>query len=276
MSETRDALRSTLLEALKAAGAIMRRGFGKARIEYKGRANLVTQIDKACEAKILSLILKRFPDHDYLAEERAPRRRGAEHLWIIDPLDGTTNFAHGYPASCVSIGLARGGEPVLGGIFDPFREELFLAEAGRGATLNGKRIRVTSTPSLDRSLVLTGFAYDRLQRSRFYVEYYRRFMISSHDVRRSGSAALDLAWVAAGRADGYWEFNLQPWDVAAGMLLIREAGGTVSDFSGRDWGGDPSSWGRQTLAANSKVHRGMLRVFDEPGPWRMPDAHKRR
>jgi myo-inositol-1(or 4)-monophosphatase len=271
---TPSSLRRTLLDALTEAGAHMRRNIGKARIRYKGRANLVTQVDTACEAKILRTILRRFPDHDYLTEERPPRRRGAEYVWIIDPLDGTTNYAHGYPACCVSIGVVRGGAPVAGGVFDPFRGELFFAQAGRGATLNGKKIRVSGPPKLEQSLLVTGFAYDRLERSRFYVDFYRRFMERSHDVRRSGTAALDMAWVAAGRAEGFWEFNLQPWDVAAGLLLVKEAGGKVTDFSGRDWT-EPSVFGRETLATNGRIHAEMLKMFAEPEPWKIPGARQK-
>ncbi|MFA6004723.1 MAG: inositol monophosphatase family protein, partial [Elusimicrobiota bacterium] len=194
----------------------------------KGRANLLTQADQESQAAILGLIRRRFPDHDFYAEEKARKDTGAEFSWIIDPLDGTTNFAHGYPACCTSIALLRHGRPVWAGINDPFRGERFLAEAGRGARLNGRPIRVSKTRRVEDSLLITGFPYDRAQRSRIYTEFYRKFMIRCHDVRRSGSAALDLAWIAAGRADGFWEFKLSPWDVAAGLLLVREAGGKVT------------------------------------------------
>jgi myo-inositol-1(or 4)-monophosphatase len=240
----------------------MRKHFGHARIRYKGRANLVTQADVQSQAAILGLIKRRFPSHDYRAEEDAVRETGSEFLWIIDPLDGTTNYAHGYPASCVSIGLLKDGRPLLGGVYDPFREELFFAEKGRGARLNGGRIHVSRVPKLAESLLVTGFAYDRAERSRFYVEQFRRFMVRCHDVRRSGTAALDMAWTAAGRVDGFWELYLNPWDVAAGMLLVEEAGGRVTDFSGKVWT-DPKTYGRQTLATNSRIHREMLALLDE-------------
>lgn len=267
-------LRATLLAALRGAGALLKAELGRARVRYKGKANIVTQVDHASERFILRRILRRFPGHDFIAEERPARVRGAEYAWVIDPLDGTTNYAHGFPAACVSIGLLRRGLPLLGGVFDPFRGELFWAERGRGARLNGRPMRVSRVRRVSESLLLTGFPYDRGARSRFYAEFYRTFMTRSHDVRRSGSAALDLAWVAAGRADGFWEFNLRPWDVAAGMLLVEEAGGRVGDFRGRPWPG-PATFGRRTLATNGRIHAEMLRVLDLPRLWRGARAHTR-
>ncbi len=252
--------KSLLCEALETAGGILRRHFGRVSIRYKGLANLVTDADLKSERAIVGLIRKRFPGHDILAEEGKGRSTGSDHLWVIDPLDGTTNFAHGFPVSCVSIALIHLGSPVLGGIYDPFRDECFLAEKGAGARLNGRRIRVSTTAKLSKSLLITGFAYDRAARSRFYLDFYRRFMVRCHDVRRSGSASLDLAWIAAGRADGFWEFKLKPWDVAAGLLLIEEAGGTVTDFSGRPWT-DPKTFGLQTLATNGRIHREMRTIL---------------
>lgn len=260
MIPDRSALRRTLLEVLRSSGDILIKNFGRARIRYKGRANIVTQVDHASEENILRRVLRRFPDHDYLAEERAARRTGSDHLWVIDPVDGTTNYAHGYPVSCVSVGLLFRAKPILGGVYDPFRNELFFAEEGRGATLNGRRMRVSRAPSLRQSLLVTGFPYDRTRRSRTYVRYYRLFMERCHDVRRGGSAALDLAWVAAGRADGFWEFSLSPWDVAAGLLLVREAGGKVTDFAGNPWT-DPNRYGFETLATNGRIHAAMRKIL---------------
>ncbi len=257
-------LRRTLLRALRESGRVLMDKFGKVKMRYKGKANLVTAADHASEQRILDIVLDRFPDHDFLTEERAPRESGSDFSWVIDPLDGTTNYAHGFPAFCVSIALLRRGSPLMAGILDPVRRELFWAEAGKGAFLNGKRLRVTRTRRLSESLLLTGFAYDRVKRSAYLVRFYREFMVRSHDVRRSGSAALDLAWTAAGRVDGYWEFNLNPWDVAAGVLLVREAGGMVSDFHGRAWG-RPKTWGPQTLASNGLIHKSMLRVISQIG-----------
>ncbi|MBI5631197.1 MAG: inositol monophosphatase [Elusimicrobia bacterium] len=253
-------LRKILLEALEKSGEVLRRRFGKVSVRYKGRANLVTQADLESQRAILSVLRRRVPRHDFIAEEKKRRSSGSDFLWIIDPLDGTTNYAHGYPAACVSIGLLRLGEPVLGGVYDPFRRECFTAERGVGAALNGKPLRVSAAKSLKESLLVTGFPYDRAKHSKFYIEFYRSFMVRCHDVRRSGSAALDMAWIAAGRADGFWEFNLSPWDVCAGLLLVREAGGRVTDFSGQEWR-QPDNFGRQTLATNGLVHEEMLRLL---------------
>jgi myo-inositol-1(or 4)-monophosphatase len=252
--------RFVLEEALDAAGGILKDNFGKARVKHKGRVDLLTQVDLASQEAVLGIITRRFPDHDYLAEEKAKKLTGAEYCWVIDPLDGTTNYAHGYPASCVSIGLLRRGRPFLGGVQDPFRGERFLAEKGKGARLNGRRLRVSRVPKLASSLLISGFAYDRAERSRYYLEFFREFMERSHDVRRSGSAALDMAWIAAGRADGFWEIGLSPWDVAAGRLLVEEAGGRVTDFSAKQWT-SLETFGKQTLATNGRVHAEMLRII---------------
>ncbi len=257
MSELR---RRVLREALARAGRVLRRRFGRVRPAYKGRANIVTQADLESQEEVLGLIRRRLPRDDYMAEEDAARLTGAEFRWVVDPLDGTTNFAHGYPVSCVSIGLLRRGRPVLGGVYDPFRDELFAAEAGRGTRLNGRRVRVSRAARLADALLITGFPYDRAERAAFYLDFYRRFMTVSHDVRRSGSAALDLAWVAAGRADGFWEYGLSPWDVAAGWLLVREAGGKVTDLAGRPWK-DPAAYGSRTLASNGRIHDQMVKIL---------------
>ncbi|MFA6029322.1 MAG: inositol monophosphatase family protein [Elusimicrobiota bacterium] len=253
-------LRRTLHEALRAGGAVLRARFGKVHIRYKGRANLVTEADHASEQRVLDIVLARFPDHSFLTEERAPRTTASDFTWVIDPLDGTTNYAHGFPAFCVSIGLLRRGRPFMGGVYDPSRGELFFAELGRGATLNGRPLRVSAAGRVEDSLLLTGFAYDRARRADYLLRFYSAFMKRCHDVRRSGSAALDLAWTAAGRVDGYWEFSLNPWDVAAGALLVQEAGGKVTAFDGLPWN-EPESFGRQTLASNGRIHAQMLRVM---------------
>lgn len=252
--------RSAVHETLEKAGRVMRKHFGKVAVRYKGRANIVTQADLESQEAILSVIRRRFPDHDYRAEEDAVKDTGSDFMWVIDPLDGTTNYAHGNPVCCASVGLLYRGKPLAGGVYDPFRDELFAAEAGRGARLNGRKMSVSKVPDLKSALLVTGFAYDRAERSRFYIEHYRRFMVLCHDVRRSGSAAHDLAWIAAGRADGFWEFSLSPWDVAAGMLLVAEAGGAVSDFSGRPWK-RYNDFGRETLATNGRLHAPMLRIL---------------
>lgn len=254
------AWRAALRESLARGGAVLRRRFGSVTVRYKGRANPVTEADLESQKAILSVLRRRCPDHDFLGEEDARRRTGSPYTWVFDPLDGTTNYAHGYPVCCVSVGLLHGVRPVLGGVYDPFRDELFLAEKGRGTTLNGRKVSVTKTPGLDAALLVTGFGYDRAERAGWYTERYRRFLRECHDIRRSGSAALDLAWLAAGRYDGFWEFKLSPWDVAAGMLLVAEAGGRVTDVAGRPWA-RLEDFGRQTLATNGRIHAAMRRVL---------------
>ncbi|MBI2386706.1 MAG: inositol monophosphatase [Elusimicrobia bacterium] len=248
---------SLLKSALLAAGKVLTRHFGKVGYKQKRRADLLTIADLESQKTVLDAIRKRFPGDDYKAEENEERITGAEYLWIIDPLDGTTNYAHGYPVACTSIGVLKNGTPRLGGVYDPFRKELFLAQRDKGAFLNGKRLRTSMTPLMKDSLLITGFAYDRAERADYYLARFKAFMKNSHDVRRSGSAALDMAWIAAGRADGFWEFELNPWDVAAGLLLIEEAGGKVTDFNGNVWK-DWRSMGKRTLASNGKIHTSML------------------
>lgn len=255
------ALRSTLVRALRAAGRQMRARFLTAKVSYKGRANPVTEADIAAEEAILAVVLGRFPGHDFLTEERAPRASGSDYVWVIDPIDGTVNYAHGFPHSGVSVAVVRRGTTLVGGVYDPFRDELFLAEKGKGARLNGRPLRVGPAPRLSDALLITGFAYDRHVRAAEYAGYVRDFLERAQDLRRSGAASLDLAWLAAGRLDGYWEFHLSPWDVAAGRLLVEEAGGTVTDFSGRPWSRDPRTWGRETLASNGRIHAGMRKVL---------------
>ena len=252
--------RKTLNEALDQATEILKKRFLRVSIQYKGRVNLVTEADFESQKAILSVFKRRVPFHDYQAEENAVRETGSPFQWVVDPLDGTTNYAHGFPASCVSIALLFRGKSILAGIADPFRHERFIAEKGRGAFLNGKRISVSKVKSLGESLLITGFPYDRHKRSHFYIDFFRRFLLASHDVRRVGSAALDLAWIACGRADGFWEFHLKPWDVAAGLLLIEEAGGKVTDFQGRVWK-DKNLFGAETLATNGLIHQEMAGFF---------------
>ncbi len=257
-------LRRTLVRALRAAGRQMRRRFLTTKVSYKGRGNPVTDADHAAEQAILDVVLQRFPGHDFITEERAPRASGADYAWVIDPIDGTVNYAHGFPHSCASVAVVRRGEAVAAGILDPFRRELFLAERGKGATLNGRPIKVGPAMRLRDALLITGFAYDRHERAAVYARIVRRFLERAQDLRRSGSAALDLAWLAAGRVDGFWEFHLNPWDVAAGRLLVEEAGGKVTDFSSRPWR-DVMTWGRQTLATNGRIHGAMVAVIRKFG-----------
>jgi myo-inositol-1(or 4)-monophosphatase len=247
-------IKRTLLEALTRAGKIIRSHFGKKQtITKKGKFNLVTEIDKASEKAVVELILKRFPDHSILAEE-SPAVKGSGCRWIIDPIDGTTNFAHGFPIVSVSIGFERDGRMEMGGVFDPFRKELFFAERGRGATLNGKRIHVSKAKTLEDSLLATGFPYDRNIRPDDYLSMLRVFLTRIQGIRRGGSAAIDLCYVACGRFDGYYEMKLSPWDKAGGMIVVEEAGGKLTDFSGAPL----TLAGLQNLVTNGWIHAEML------------------
>jgi myo-inositol-1(or 4)-monophosphatase len=219
--------------------------------------NLVTEVDRRSEAAIVEVISAAFPEHRILAEEGGEASRaGSPYRWYVDPLDGTTNFAHGFPMFCVSIGLEADGQMILGVVYDPLRRELFEAEAGQGAFLNGERIHVSKVADLQKALLVTGFPYDHAGRQE-NLPYFSRFALESQGVRRTGSAAIDLCYVAAGRIDGFWELDLRPWDVAAGSLMVAEAGGKVTDFLGHPF----SVHGSQTLATNSLIHEAMASVI---------------
>ena len=236
-------------------------------VAKKSELSLVTATDKAAEKKILSILRKNFPDHATLTEESPPSGR-SECRWIIDPLDGTTNFVHAFPVACVSIAYEEEGEVRMGGVFDPFRDELFFAELGKGAALNGRKIRVSSNKTLADSLLATGFPYDRRQKADEYLAIFKSFMMKCQGLRRLGAAALDLCYVACGRYDGYWELKLQSWDKAAGDLIIREAGGRTSDFSGRPLALE----GAQNAASNGRIHEEMLEVLR---PFRETGKHSK-
>ena len=245
------------------AGALLQaRWRGTKTVQYKGAVDLVTETDREAEELIVGQLRRAFPDHLIVAEEAsagAPLHAPAHdrYVWYLDPLDGTTNFAHGYPQFCVSLALARGTDVLFGIVYDPVREETFIASRGRGATLNGATLRVSAVESLQRALLATGFAYDRQVRTDFYLNFVRDFMHQAQDFRRAGSAALDLCYVACGRFDGFWEWNLRPWDTAAGTLIVREAGGMVSDFRG----GAFDLYGEHTLASNGRLHAAMVAVL---------------
>lgn len=242
------------------AGSLQRERYGTAlSIETKSAAvDLVTEVDRACEALVVRGIESERPGDSILAEEGGGRERsGAEWRWVVDPLDGTTNYAHGYPRFCVSLGVERAGEPTVGVVYDPLLDELYHAVRGEGAFLNGRTLRVSGETALERSLLATGFAYDRRQSEVDNLDHFGAFLKSARALRRDGSAALDLCYVAAGRLDGYWELKLQPWDVAAGALLVAEAGGRVSDRAG---GGGFAS-GREVVASNGRIHAAMLAVL---------------
>ena len=247
------------IEIAQEAGKILREEFARpAQISYKGDVDLVTQADKRSEEAIVARLTKYFPDHSIAAEEGTGHEAASDFRWHVDPLDGTTNFAHGYPCFCVSIGLAQRDTLLVGVIYNPISDELFAAARGEGATLNGKKIHVSNNATLSISLLCTGFPVQNRQGSR-NLHYYGDFTMCSHGVRRDGSAALDLACVAAGRFDGFWEFGLKKWDTAAGVLLVEEAGGQVSDFAGQPY----SLGGPIILATNGQIHEEMRATANE-------------
>ena len=253
-----ETFRDLAARVARKAGQVLQKRLGRTkRIDYKGAVNLVTEMDFLSEKIIVSEIHKQHPDHGFLAEEKAREQTLSPYRWIIDPLDGTTNYAHGYPVYGVSIALERQGEIVLGVVYDPPRDELFVAQKGKGARLNGRRIRVSSVRELSRSLLATGFPYDLRDNPVNNFDHFQNFAYRVHAVRRSGSAALDLCYVAAGRFDGFWEMKLGPWDLAAGSLMVREAGGEVSDFHGRSMRLD----GSYVLASNARIHGEMIKVL---------------
>lgn len=253
-------MRLLAVAAAREAGALLRRRLGRAqRVTYKGAVDLVTESDHLAEDLLVRHIRHAFPGHAILTEERPELATGSPYRWILDPLDGTTNYARGYPSFAVSIALEARGRVVLGVVYDPMRDELFLAERGRGASCNGRPIRVSKERDLSRALLVTGFAYDVRESLDNNLDHFARFTLKAQGVRRTGSAALDLCSVAAGRFDGFWELMLQPWDTAAGMLIVREAGGRVTDFEGRPF--RPES--KRIVASNGRIHRAMQEVLAE-------------
>ncbi|HEY1807443.1 MAG TPA: inositol monophosphatase family protein [Acidobacteriaceae bacterium] len=250
------------------AGALLRRYFERGvATEYKGDVDLVTEADRASERLITQRLSAAFPDHGIYGEEGVRQRIESEYRWYVDPLDGTTNFAHGFPVFCVSLGLEHrpAGRPadsdgalVAGVIYDPTRDDLFVAEKGQGAWLNGRRIQVSATKHLAEALLATGFP-SRKRHASPNIHFYQEFTLRSHGVRRAGSAALDLAYTACGRLDGFWEFHLNPWDTAAGALLVLEAGGTMSRFDGEPFRLDSG----EVLATNGLVHGELSQLFED-------------
>lgn len=243
-------------ETAREAGQILLTEFARPpHITYKGEVDLVTEADGRSEQAIVNRLRREFPDHAIVAEEGSGHEADSQYCWYVDPLDGTTNFAHGYPCFAVSIALAKEAEVLAGVVYNPVSGELFAAARGQGATLNGKVIHVSAIDTLAASLLVTGFpAHKRSQNPN--IQYYWDFTLRSHGVRRDGSAALDLASVAAGRFEGFWEFGLKKWDTAAGVLLVEEAGGRVSDFDGAPY----ALGGPVLLASNGKVHEEMQHV----------------
>jgi myo-inositol-1(or 4)-monophosphatase len=257
---------STAESIAREAGALLRDFYHRGvRTEYKGDVDLVTEADRASEALIGTRLRAAFPDHGIYGEEGTREGLQQEFRWYVDPLDGTTNFAHGFPAFCVVLGCERrapgltadeDGEMVAGVIYDPLRDEMFSTARGEGAKLNGEAIHVSRTNTLDESLIATGFPSQK-RHSSPNVHFYQEFTLRSHGVRRAGSAGLDLAYVACGRLDGYWEFQLNPWDTSAGYLLVEEAGGKITHFDGSKFTLDS----REVLASNGRIHATMEHLF---------------
>jgi myo-inositol-1(or 4)-monophosphatase len=250
------------IQTARDAGAILADRLGRALVSNKGDIDLVTEADLASEKLIIERIQSYYPRHAILAEESGATA-GVEIVpgtsdwkWIIDPLDGTTNYAHGYPCFCVSIALEHAGAIEIAAIYDPNRDEMFAAERGQGATLNERRMRVSNVENLNSSMLCTGFPYNVRERPNF-ARHFTNFTMEAQAVRRDGSAAIDLAYVACGRFDGFWEDGLNPWDIAAGVLLIEEAGGQVTDFNG----GALDIYTPKVIASNGLIHNVMMRVL---------------
>ena len=269
MPSNHDSFLPAMSAIAREAGALLMHYFHQhLKIEYKGEADLVTAADRAAEALIRDRIRAQWPTHDVLGEEQGLSDRGSDYRWYVDPLDGTTNFAHGYPVFCVSMGLeyqeldqrsaGQRASRIAAVIYDPTRNELFTAEQGRGARLNGEAIHVSKTPALKESLLATGFPSHKRHKNP-NIFFYHQITLHTHGVRRAGSAALDLCNVASGRYDGFWEFNLNPWDTAAGVLIVEEAGGKVTRFDGSPF--ELNS--RETVASNGLLHDALLAEFQE-------------
>ena len=246
--------------ASREAGNILKEKLGtELQMQLKGSKNLVTEADKASEARIMEILREGTPGCSILAEE-SPEHKGTSELkWIIDPLDGTTNFAHGLPIFSVSIGLEVQSELTLGVVYNPISEELFTAEKGKGAFLNGSRLQVSPVKSLEESLLVTGFAYEILTSEQDNLDFFGAFSLEAQSVRRLGSAALDFCYVAAGRLDGYWELSLHPWDMAAGVLVVLEAGGKVSNLDGSPI----DIYNGKQVSSNGLIHDEMLEIIRE-------------
>lgn len=251
----------TAVRAAQAAGNIQRKFYGKPlQVEIKDGniLNLVTQVDKLCEKTVFKILKAKFPSHGLWGEESGggPKKKG--YTWVVDPLDGTTNYTHRFPFFCCSVALLKDTRPIAACVFDPMRRECFAAEKDGGATLNGKPIRVSSVPNLSHSLLVTGFGY-QVHQTGYNLENFKRFILKSQGVRRDGSAALDLCYVACGRYEGFWERGIQAWDMAAGTLIAREAGAVVTDLSG----GPYDLMAQNVLASNALVHKAMQGILAE-------------
>ena len=228
-------------------------------IRYKGEINIVTDVDIACQQKIIELIEKKYPDDCIIAEEKANIFDEKRNKWIVDPLDGTTNYAHGYPFFCTSIAYEVKGEVVVGVVYNPIFNELFFAQKGEGAYFNGEKIRVSSIHDMKQALLSTGFPYDLPTSTKNNISHFVNFLYHAQAVRRDGSAAMNLSYIACGRFDGHWEMKLNPWDVAAGALIVKEAGGSITNFQGENF----SIYGDELVASNGLLHDRLLEVLKE-------------
>ncbi len=247
------------IAAAKESGLFIKRSVGRiGRVSYKGADNIVTDIDRRSEEMIIKRLLTAFPGHSVLSEERGTIDNASPYRWVIDPLDGTTNFAHAFPFFCVSIALEHRGETVLGVVYDPMRDELFYASRGSGAYLNASRVTVTKTAELSKSFLATGFSYG-LRGKRRNIRNFTNFLTRSLAIRRAGSAALDMCYVACGRFDGFWELDLHPWDNAAGALIVKEAKGSVTKFDGSQF----TPYDKEVLATNGRIHKSMIRILSK-------------
>ena len=258
----------TSVEIAREAGALLSKYFERrVAFELKGEHDLVTEADRASEQLVIERLSAHFPSHSIVAEEGGGHTGSSEYCWYVDPLDGTTNFAHGFPMYNITMALEQSGELIAGVIFDPEHNEMFTAERGSGAYLNNRRIRVSKVNRLENTLVATGFP-SKKRHENVNIHFYYQLAMVTHGVRRAGSAALDLAYVASGRLDGFWEFGLNPWDMAAGILLIREAGGKCSDMKD----GPVNLRGPHLLADNGLVHQQIVDLFGEVfrGQYRNP------
>jgi len=251
-------MKTLIIKAAFEAGKLLMDKFESGlRVEFKGKYDLVTEADRQAEALIIKLIRERYPDHDFLAEEGDYAEAGSDYRWIIDPLDGTTNYAHGFPWFAVSIALEVKGRLELGVVYNPYVGDFYVAERGSGAFLNERRLKVSTIDTLERSLLATGFAYDHKKCKANNYDYFTRFQKEAQACRRPGAASLDLASVAAGRFDGFWELKLKPWDLAAGILLIEEAGGLVSNFDGLPM----TLESQECMASNRLIHEEMQAIL---------------
>lgn len=261
MSEARPNPLEEAVKAAREAGVLLRENIDADReITYKSPIDLVTNFDRQAQTLIFDRLSRAFPDYGYLGEEDLSRPGRSDFRWVIDPLDGTTNYAHGFPVFSVSIALESRGDLHIGVVYDPMRDELFHAVAGGGAYLNERKIRVSAVDDLGRSLLATGFPYDIRDSALNNINHFNKFAVRAQAIRRCGSAAIDLCYVACGRFDGFWELKLNPWDVAAGVLMVREAGGKVTDFSE----GEHHLHHPEILASNGRIHASMRQVLHAP------------